>query len=86
MKTPKLHLETGHPVTADAKIIAGDRFRFVDDQGRTVFEVICGNGSIEVRAVEFHTIGDNIHTGLISIKPKCANSIEIATQFYSKKQ
>lgn len=86
MKKPKLRLQTGHPVTADVGNVAGDRFRFVDAEDRTVFEVVCEDGYLEIRAVEFHTIGEAIHGGGITIHPRAGNSIEVRTPFYAAKQ
>jgi len=83
-KMSKLHLETGHPVTADGTKIKGERFRFADDEGRTVFEIVAKEGYIEVRAVEFHKIGDSIHGGGLAIYPRASNEVEIRTQFYSR--
>lgn len=81
----KLQLETGHPVTADVTQIAGDRFRFVNG-GQTVFEIVClPDASLEIRSVEFHTVGDNILGGGMTISPKAGNSIVISTPFYAKR-
>ena len=86
MKKPKLRLQTGHPVTADVKNIEGDRFRFVDAEDRTVFEVVCEDGYLEIRAVEFHTIGNSVHGGGITICPRAGNSVEVKTPFYAPKK
>lgn len=83
--THKLQLETGHPVTADVTRITGDIFRFVNG-GRTVFEIAClPDASLEIRSVEFHTVGDNILGGGMTISPKAGNSIIISTPFYAKR-
>lgn len=81
-----LHMETGHPVTADVVKIPGDRIRLVDDTGRTAFELICHDGYFEVRSVDHYIIGDSIHGGGLDIKPRASNSVEIHTPFYMKRK
>jgi hypothetical protein len=40
-----LHIETGHPVTADAKRLEEKTVRFVTEDGRAMFEVsACKDG------------------------------------------
>jgi|688.fasta_scaffold1249826_2 hypothetical protein len=82
----KLHMETGHAVTADVQIVAGERLRFVNADQRTIFEVVANEASISVRGVEFHFIGDAIHGGGIIVAPRASNEVEISTPFYGMRQ
>jgi len=82
--TQKLHMETGHPVSADVKQVYGDRIRFVNQEGRCLFEVRIGDdqASIEVRAVDTHRIGDVIHDDALTIRPESSNKITLSTPAY----
>ena len=79
-----MKIETGHKVTADAAPVAGDRVRFVTNDGRTIFEVTCGEDghSIEVRGVETFKVGKVVYDGCIEIRPQCANAVWIQARPY----
>ena len=79
-----LHMETGHPVTANVQQVEGDCIRFVDQDGKCVFEVSITQGqpTIEVRAVDFHKSGHQIHSGMIVVRPDSSNKITISTPPY----
>lgn len=79
-----LHIETGHPVTADAKKLAETTVRFVTEDGRSMFEVsACKDGrGIEVRAVEMTKVDGVVYAGLIDVRPNVANSITVRVRPY----
>ena len=79
-----LHIETGHPVTADAKKLAEKTVRFVTEDGRAMFEVTaCKDGrGIEVRAVETTKVDGVVYAGLIDVRPNVANSITVRVRPY----
>ena len=77
-------METGHPVSADVAQVAGDRIRFVNQDGRCLFEIRIGRdqASIEVRAVDTHKVGDVIHDGVLFIHPISSDLITLSTPAY----
>ena len=79
-----LHIESGHPVTADVEQVAGNSVRFVTEDGRTMFEVRAGDDgrSIEVRAVEVTKHGGVIYDGMLLIEPRSANGVNLRTAKY----
>lgn len=79
-----LHIETGHPVTADAKRIEGTTVRFVTEDGRTMFEIRANNDgrSIEVSAVDTTKVGGLIYDGTLALRPRSANSITVGVSLY----
>jgi hypothetical protein len=81
-----LHIETGHPVTADVKKLDAKVVRFVTDDGRCMFEVTAGTDgrSIEVRAVETAKVGGTIYKNLLDVRPNVANSVTILTRRYDE--
>jgi len=81
-----LHIETGHPVTADAKRLTEKTVRFVTEDGRTMFEVIaCKDGrGIEVRAVDSTRVDGVMYAGLIDVRPSVANSITVRVRPYDE--
>ncbi len=74
-----MKIETGHPVSADVAPVAGDRVRFVTDDGRTIFEVTCGKDehSIDVRGVNTFKVGKVVYDGCLDIRPQCGNAVSI---------
>lgn len=79
-----MKLETGHPVTGDAKPIDGQIVRFIAEDGRCMFEVSVNKDgrSIEVRAVELYKVKDRLYEARIMIEPHVSNSITIRTPRY----
>ncbi len=80
----KLHIETGHALTADAKRIDATDVRFVTEDGRTMFEVraLGGGMGIEVRGIDMTKHGDKIYTSALSIDPLASNCVHVRTQEY----
>lgn len=80
-----LHIETGHPVMANVKQVESDQVRFVDEDGRCVFEVriLKGQAMIEVRAVDTHKVNGVIHDGLLCVTPRASNNIHLSTPPYA---
>ena len=74
-----LHIETGHPVSADVEQVPGNTVRFVTEDGRAMFEVSCGKDgrSIEVRGVESTKVSGEIYSNLIDVRPNVANSVTL---------
>lgn len=79
-----LHIETGHPVTADATRLKEITVRFVTEDGRTMFEVMAGKDgrSINVRAVEVTKVDGVLYAGNIDVRPNVANSIDVLVRKY----
>ena len=79
-----LHIETGHPVTADVKQVDGRCVRFVSDDDRTMFEVIAGKDgrSLEVRAVEVTKVDGVIYAGRLVVYPAASNTVTIRVPRY----
>jgi hypothetical protein len=79
--TQKLHMETGHPVSADVAQVAGDQIRFVNQDGRCLFEIRIQDdqASIEVRAVDTHRAGNKINDNVLVIEPKSCNCITLSS-------
>lgn len=80
----KLTLKSAPLLRMEATTIDGDRVIFVTEEDRVMFEVTAlkdGSG-ITVRAVDACRVGDAIHTGLLVVKPDCANQITITTPPY----
>lgn len=82
----KLHMETGHPVTADVKCIDGDSIRFVTEDHRTMLEVkiIKSGRGIEVRGVEVTKDGSELLSGNIDVRPRANNCVEIRMRPYKE--
>ncbi len=74
-----LSIETGHPLTKDVQRIDGKSVRFVDKDGRTMFEVYCcaDGRTIEVRGVESSKHAGVIYDNTLSILPKSGNVVHI---------
>lgn len=74
-----LSIETGHALTANVKRIEGNSVRFVDDDGRTLFEVYCctDGRTIEVRGVESSKHAGVIYDNALSVLPKSGNVVHI---------
>lgn len=71
-----LHIESGHQVMANAKMIEGDSVRFETEDGRTAFEVRISDGhSIEVRVVMAIKDGSEIYNSPLSVIPLASNAI-----------
>jgi hypothetical protein len=83
-KKMALHIETGHPVSADVKVLEETTVRFVTDDGHCMFEVTAGKDgrSLEVRAVEVTKVGGVIYAGLLDVRPNVANSVTVLTRRY----
>lgn len=79
-----LHIETGHPVTADMKVISETTIRFVTEDGRTMFEVQAGKDgrSIEVRGVEVTKVNDVLYSECLDVRPCVANKIYVLARRY----
>ncbi|KQP36109.1 hypothetical protein [Pseudorhodoferax sp. Leaf274] len=79
-----LHIEIGHPVTKDVKLIEGKLVRFADENGRTMFEVsIRPDGrSLDVRAVEVTKHDGELYESTLEIRPAAANCVRISTPRY----
>ena len=79
-----LKIESGHPVRADVQPVAGTRVRFVTDDGRTMFEVCVGRDgrSIELRAVDTTTHGDELYDIWLLVQPVSANTVLVRTAKY----
>jgi hypothetical protein len=79
-----LHIETGHPVTADAKPLAEKTVRFVTEEGRAMFEVSAGKDgrSIEVRGVGTTKVDGVIYTERLDVRPHVSNSITVMVRQY----
>ena len=85
MKTTKLRIQTGHPVTADVQEIKADRIRIVDENERCLFEVSLQDGYIEIQQIDHHILNDAIYGGGIVVAPRACNQIEVRTPFYAKR-
>lgn len=73
-----LHIESGHQVMANAKMVEGDSVRFETEDGRTAFEVKIADGhSIEVRAIMTIKDGSEIYNSPLSVIPLASNAITI---------
>lgn len=81
-----MKIQTGHPVMGNVQDVRGNSVRFINDEGRWLFEVqICKDGtSIQVRGVESHMIGDEIHVNSMTIEPKYSNCVVIRTLPYDR--
>lgn len=79
-----LHIESGHPVMADARRVSGDKVRFVTEDGRTMFEVGVGRDgrSIEVSGVETTKHDGQIYDCWLLVQPIGANRVTIRTVKY----
>jgi len=79
-----LHIESGHPVMADAQRVSGDKVRFVTDDGRTMFEVGVGRDgrSIEVRGVETTKHDGQIYDCWLLLQPGSSNAVTVRTVRY----
>ena len=77
-----MKIQSGHAIMATEKDVEGKFVRFIDDDGRCLFEVhICDEpGAIEVRGSETHKINGKIHTEALMIEPRFSNSIRISTK------
>lgn len=74
-----LHIETGHPVTADVQKLNDKTVRFVTEDGRAMFEVTAGEDgrSIKVCGVGVTKVEDVIYTESIDVRPNSSNSVTI---------
>jgi hypothetical protein len=76
-----MHIETGHSITQDARILDGVCcVRFVEG-GRTVFEVSINKeaASIEIRSVERVKVDEVLYDQLkMSVSPQSANCINVS--------
>lgn len=78
-----MKIQSGHPIMGDAKDVEGKFVRFIDDDGRCLFEVhILDEHSLEIRGCETHKVGDQIHTEALSIETRYANSFYVRTLPY----
>lgn len=62
--------------------VGKDRVQIVAADGRTMFEVVCGDDghSIEVRAVECCMVDKILYKSALTIEPNVTNSITIRPQ------
>ena len=81
-----LHIETGHPVTADVRKLEATTVRFVTEDGRCMFEVTAGKDgrSIDVMAVEMTKIDGTIYEARLMVLPNVTNSVEVRTRRYGE--
>lgn len=79
-----MKIQTGHPVMGNVEDVQGASVRFIDDEGRCLFEVqICKDGaSLEVRGVDSHMVGDEVHVTSLTIEPKYSNCVVVRTLPY----
>lgn len=79
-----MKIQTGHRMTHDVADVDAHSVRFCADDGRTMFEVRCGEDgrSIEVRGVDCCRVGDVLYSELIDIRPKSANSVLVRVREY----
>lgn len=82
-KKQNMHIETGHPVTADRAVVDASRVRFLIDD-RCMFEVSIGDDgrSIEVRAVEMVKVDGRVYAAKLAVEPNVSNSVTIRTTEY----
>ena len=81
-----LHIETGYPVTADAKRLGATTVRFVTEDGRGMFEVSAGKDgrSIEIRGVGAAKVDGVIYSERLDVRPHVSNSITVMVRPYEE--
>jgi hypothetical protein len=74
-----LRMTTGHPVTKDVQPVDGNAIRFIAEDGRCMFEVLCGKDgrSLEVRGVELWRVDGHLYGSSIAIYPHASNSVRV---------
>jgi hypothetical protein len=79
-----MKIESEHSVLGDVAPVKGKTVRFVGDDGRTMFEVSCGDDgrSVEIRGVQSFKHDGIIYREFLEIQPRAANCVIVRTQKY----
>ena len=81
-----MKIVSGHPLMNTEADVAGHEVRFLDDNGRAMFEVSIGKdgASIEVRAPDTCIVDGKLYNNRLLISPNVSNSITIKCPLYDE--
>lgn len=79
-----MKIVSGRKYNNDVHDVGDDSVRFVAEDGRTMFEVSCGDDgrSIEVRGIEVCKVSGKLYSEGLEIRPQVSNCITIRARLY----